>query len=54
MDLSSMLGEFRVEALEHVRTLEKELLSLERAPSSSEPVRRMFLSARASTESWGA
>ena len=45
MDISAYLDEFRAEAGEHLRALDAQLLSLERAPADPAPIRAMFLSA---------
>jgi chemotaxis protein histidine kinase CheA len=44
-DVSAFLDDFRAEATEGVRTLDAQLLKLERDPSDPSPVREMFLSA---------
>jgi chemotaxis protein histidine kinase CheA len=45
MDLSSFLGEFRAEAVEHLQRLDERLLVLERDPTEVGPIRDMFISA---------
>jgi two-component system chemotaxis sensor kinase CheA len=45
MDLTAFLQDFRVEAGEHLRALDTQLLKLERNPSDPAPIREMFLSA---------
>src|SRR5918912_949080 len=44
MDLSAFLDEFRAEAAEHLRTLDAQLLALERDPTATAPIRAMFIS----------
>jgi chemotaxis protein histidine kinase CheA len=45
MDPAAYMDDFRAEAAEHLRTLDAQLLQLERAPSDPRPIRAMFLSA---------
>jgi CheY-like chemotaxis protein/HPt (histidine-containing phosphotransfer) domain-containing protein len=45
LDLLAFLDEFRIEAAEHLRALDAQLLVLERDPSDPAPVRAMFLAA---------
>lgn len=45
LDLMAFLDEFRTEAGEHLRTLDAQLLALEKNPDDLAPVRSMFLAA---------
>jgi chemotaxis protein histidine kinase CheA len=45
LDLSAFVEEFRTEAAEHLRTLDAQLLALERDPNDPAPIRAMFLAA---------
>jgi chemotaxis protein histidine kinase CheA len=45
MDLSAFLGEFKLEALEHLERLGSGLLALERTPDDAGLLRKLFLSA---------
>lgn len=45
LDLSAFLEDFRAESGEHVRTLNAQLLLLERDPDAAAPVRAMFIAA---------
>lgn len=45
MDLTAFFDEFRAEAGEHLRTMDAQLLKLERDPSDPDPIRTMFISA---------
>jgi chemotaxis protein histidine kinase CheA len=45
MDPTAYMDDFRAEAVEHLRTLDAQLLQLERNPSDPRPIRAMFLSA---------
>ena len=45
MNTDALRGDFQAEALEHLCSMEAELLKLERTPSDTEPIRRMFVSA---------
>jgi chemotaxis protein histidine kinase CheA len=45
LDLSAFLDDFRIEATEHLRTLDAQLLLLEKDPADLAPVRAMFLAA---------
>ena len=45
LDLTAFLDDFRTEAAEHLRTLDAQLLALEKDPDDLAPVRAMFLAA---------
>ncbi|HET8631276.1 MAG TPA: Hpt domain-containing protein [Thermomicrobiales bacterium] len=45
LDLTPFLREFRAEALEHLATLDAQLLALERDPADPAPIRAMFIAA---------
>jgi two-component system chemotaxis sensor kinase CheA len=45
LDLTAFLDDFRTEATEHLRTLDAQLLLLEKNPDDLAPVRAMFLAA---------